>query len=388
MTEAVATNEKKRAGYFCVYTPIELITAAGATPMRLFKGGDANTVSSGEVYTRSYFCQFAQYSVGAFREDDPLYRSIDKIYHFNTCDQMKKGVEAIGEFFKVPYRMLCLPRERSRKSSREFMRREVEVFRKDVEELTGNRVTDEGLKEEIVKFNRARHWLKRFSELRKRESPPLTGGEYLDLVKAFYYLPVEKSLAYFERFYDQLAKEEDDGERPIRIMVSGGIIADGDRRLIDLLEKELGARIVVEDHCTGLRPFYYPIPEDKAPLDALSDGYLDSAPCARMKPLAERLDFSQKLAREYRVDAIVYVSLKFCSCYAISLNSFVKRFHGLGIPVLDISSDYSESDLGQLRTRIGAFFELLKKGEKSDSTSPLPEDRSDQSARSCGAKSA
>lgn len=363
MTQQLAPNKKKRAGYFCVYTPIELITAADAIPLRLFKGGDADTVSSGEIHTRSSFCQFAQYSVGAFREKDPLYTSVDKLYHFNTCDQMKKGVEAIGEFFNVPYRMLCLPRERSRKSSRDFMRREVEVFRQDIEELTGNQVTDERLTEEIVKHNRARQLLKEISELRKQESPPLTGGEYLELVKAFYYLPIDDLIPSFEGFLAELKGVPDDGERPIRIMVSGGIIADGDRRLIDLLEKELGARIVVEDHCTGLRPFYYPIPEDKPPLDALADGYLDSAPCARMKPLTERLDFSQQLVEEYRVDAIVYVSLKFCSCYAISLSSFVKRFQGLGIPVIDISADYSESDLGQLRTRIGAFFELLKRHE-------------------------
>lgn len=363
MTRASGESDAKRAGYFCVYTPAELISAAGATPVRLFKGGDANTVNSGEVHTRSFFCQFAQYSVGAFREEDPLYTSIDKLYHFNTCDQMKKGVEAIGEFFDVPYRMLCLPRERNRTASREFMRREVEFMQKDVEELTGNRVTEDGLRAEISRYNRARRLLKAISELRKRDDPPITGGEYLELVKAFYYLPIEKSTEHFERLLGQLTAEPASGERPLRIMVSGGIVADGDHRLEELLEGEFDTRIVVEDHCTGLRPFYQQIPEDLPPLQALSDGYLDSAPCARMKPLTERLEFSEQLAREYRADAIVYVSLKFCSCYAITGNTFAKRFEKLGIPVLELSSDYSESDLGQLRTRIGAFLELLKKGE-------------------------
>ncbi|HSM94189.1 MAG TPA: 2-hydroxyacyl-CoA dehydratase family protein [Anaeromyxobacteraceae bacterium] len=353
----------KRAGYFCVYTPIELLAAAGATPVRLFKGGDADVVNSGEVHTRSFFCQFAQYSVGAFREGDPLYRSIDKLYHFNTCDQMKKGVEAIGEFFGVPYRMLCLPRERSRAASREFMQREVEFLRRDVEELTGQAVTEAGLREQIARYNRARRWLREISELRKRDDPPLTGGEYLELVKAFYYLPIDKALAAFESLHGQLSAEVESGDRPLRIMVAGGIVADGDDRLTRLLEDELDTRIVVEDHCTGLRPFYLPVPEDRPPLQALAEGYLDQAPCARMKPLSERLDFSEQLAREYRVDAIVYVSLKFCSCYAITGNSFVKRFEKLGIPVLEISSDYSESDLGQLKTRLGAFLELLKKGD-------------------------
>lgn len=368
MPGSIEKSTPKRAGYFCVYTPAEIIAAAGATPIRLFKGGDGDVVASGEVHTRSFFCQFAQHSVGSFRENDPLYRSVDKIYHFQTCDQMKKAVEAIGEFFHVPYRMLCLPRERTRTASREFMQREVEFFKHDVEQLTGNTVTDEGLREQIRKFNRARQLLKQFSELRKQDHPPLSGGEYLDLVKAFYYLPVEKSIETFEALFEKVVSEgkaKPAGERPLRILMAGGIVADGDHRLVDLVEKDLGARIVVEDHCTGLRPFYYPISEEKPPVQALAEGYLDSAPCARMKPLTERLAFTQALAEEYRVDAILYVSLKFCSCYAITMNSFVKRFQDRGIPVLEISSDYSESDLGQLRTRLEAFVELIRKGDNN-----------------------
>jgi benzoyl-CoA reductase/2-hydroxyglutaryl-CoA dehydratase subunit BcrC/BadD/HgdB len=356
------SNGHKKVGYFCVYTPAELISAAGAAPIRLFKGGSSIRVASGEVYVGCYFCQFPSYSVGAFREGDPLYKSVDKIYTFYTCDQMKKGVEAISEFSNVPSKILCLPRERKREASREFMLREVREFQADLEELTGQKVSEEGLRREIARYNCARRLLKQISELRKRENPPLSGGEFLELVKAFYYLPIEKSLAYYEDFYSRLVSEKGNGQRPIRIMMSGGIVADGDHRLIDLIERDLGARIVVEDHCTGLRPFYYLISEDGDPLQALADGYLDLAPCARMKPLEDRLDFSEKLALEYRVDAVIYVSLKFCSCYAITKNSVIKRFQKLGIPLLDISNDYSQSDLGQLRTRLEAFSELIKKG--------------------------
>ena len=52
-------------------------------------------------------------------------------------------------------------------------------------------------------------------------------------------------------------------------MVSGGIVADGDDRLTTLLEEELGTRIVVEDHCTGVRPFWNLVPEELPPLRLL-----------------------------------------------------------------------------------------------------------------------
>ncbi len=136
-------------------------------------------------------------------------------------------------------------------------------------------------------------------------------------------------------------------------------MADGDRRLLDIIEDELGARVVVEDHCSGVRPFYHTVPETGDPYQALADGYLDQAPCARMKPLTDSIDFSSRLAKEYAVDGVIYVFLKFCACYGVSKKDFISQYQKQGLPVLEISSDYSESDHGQLKTRIEAFIEVL-----------------------------
>jgi benzoyl-CoA reductase/2-hydroxyglutaryl-CoA dehydratase subunit BcrC/BadD/HgdB len=128
---------------------------------------------------------------------------------------------------------------------------------------------------------------------------------------------------------------------------------------LNIIEEELGLQVVVEDHCTGLKPFYHTIREQDDPFQALADGYLDQAPCARMKTLEDNVNFSVQLAREYEVDGVLYVYLKFCSCYGVTKKGFLDEFQNRDIPVLDISSDYSESDHGQLKTRIEAFIEVL-----------------------------
>ena len=133
----------------------------------------------------------------------------------------------------------------------------------------------------------------------------------------------------------------------------------GDRRLLDIIEGELGARIVIEDHCAGVRPFYHKISEVGDPYQALANGYLDQAPCARMKPLDDGVAFSGKLAQEYGVDGVIYVFLKFCACYGVSKKEFITEFQKQGLSILELSSDYSESDYGQLKTRIEAFIEVL-----------------------------
>jgi benzoyl-CoA reductase/2-hydroxyglutaryl-CoA dehydratase subunit BcrC/BadD/HgdB len=142
-------------------------------------------------------------------------------------------------------------------------------------------------------------------------------------------------------------------------MMSGGIVAEGDRRLLKLIEDGLNARVVVEDHCTGLKVAQTLISEQDDPYEALAAGYIDQSPCSRMKPLDERIDYSGKLADEYAVDGVVYTYLKFCPCYGQIKNQFFRHYQNRGIPVLELPIDYSRSDEGQLKTRLEAFIEVL-----------------------------
>jgi predicted CoA-substrate-specific enzyme activase len=351
-------NGEKKVGYLCAYTPLELLNAAGVKHVRLFKGGDPKTVAHGEFYTQSIACDFSKSCMGAFRGGDPLHLALDKVYNFHTCAAMKRASEVIDEF--VPTQMYSLPKLRLEPDSRKFFRDQLLVFRSDLEELTGKKISDIEIHEQIVLHNKLRRLLKKFSELRKRSTPVLTGHEYLDLVRGYYYLPPEELLPTYEHLYHQLRDAPDRGKRPVRVMMSGSIVADGDRRLIEIIEKRSGARVVVEDHCTGVRPFNHTIRESGDPFQALADGYLDQAPCARMKPIEDSVELSTRLAQEYDVEGVVYVSLKFCACYGIPQKLFIEAFQKLGVPVLALSGDYSQSDQGQLTTRVDAFIDVLE----------------------------
>ncbi|PWC40428.1 2-hydroxyglutaryl-CoA dehydratase [Azospirillum sp. TSO22-1] len=349
----------KRAGYFCSYTPPELLNAAGLRHARLFKAGTPAIVSNGERYTQSVFCDFSKSCIGGFDKDagDPFYLAVDKLYNFHTCASMKRATEVLDSM--VPTTMLNLPRLRGEESSRAFFRDEIAHFRDDVADLAGRPVTEDDVREQIVLFNKARRLIRKFSDLRKRPKPPLSGRDFLELVRGFYYLKPDALLAAYEPLYRKLSRSRGKGDGRPRLMISGSEMADGDRRLVELIEEDIGAHIVAEDHCTGLRPFTYTVCETGDPFRALADGYLDQAPCARMKPIEDPLDFSGQLAQEYAVDGVVYVYLKFCACYGATRSAFIGRFQELGIPVLEISSDYSHSDIGQLKTRVEAFIEVL-----------------------------
>jgi benzoyl-CoA reductase/2-hydroxyglutaryl-CoA dehydratase subunit BcrC/BadD/HgdB len=357
---AINAQGVKKVGYLCNYTPVELLSAAGTVHSRLIKGGSSKTVASGELFTQSVFCDFTKSCIGNFQEGDPLYKSYDRVYNFHTCANMKRATEVIETF--VSTKLLNLPKLRDSQDARDFFREEILNFKEDLESLTGRKITDEQVREQIVAYNKVRRLYRQLSELRKRAEPPLSGHEYLDLVNAFHYLPVDKLLKFLEEahhHFDHLKPAPRPQGRPLRLMIAGSVVAEGDRRILKIIEEEIGAQVVIEDHCSGVRPFYNILPETGDPYQALANGYLDQAPCARMRPFEDALDFSGKLAKEYNVDGVVYVFLKFCTCYGVSKKDFIDRFRQQGLPVLEISSDYSESDHGQLKTRLEAFAEVL-----------------------------
>lgn len=358
------TEIRKKVGYLCTYTPMELMHAAGVSYIRLFKVGTPEQISGGEQLTRSVYCDFIKSILGAFREKDPLYSSLDSIYNFYTCDCTKRVSEAILEYYKDADTFV-LPRNRHNKDSYDFLAGEFRIFTETLEELTGKKVEPSRISESIRLYNKIRKILTEISTLRKCDPPKLSGGEFYSLMRGYFYLEPEHFLTVCTDALRRVKERTVSETGKPRIFLSGGLQADGDMRLVELLEKELDVTIVAEDNCTGLKSISFNLDETEEPYASLAKGYMDKAPCARMKPLNDSIDFSVALAKEYKAEAVIYSYVKFCPCYGQVKNEFIKHFQDEGFPVLDMGLDYSRSDYGQLRTRLETFIDMVKdRGEK------------------------
>ncbi len=125
-----------------------------------------------------------------------------------------------------------------------------------------------------------------------------------------------------------------------------------------------GAVVVCEESCTGTRFFSDLVSSNDGSLDdelrAVADRYMNIH-CACFTPNSERLDDIVRLAREYQVDGVVHYNLQFCHTYANEAVKVERVLAEQGIPLLRIESDYSDEDAGQLRTRIDAFLEMIRR---------------------------
>lgn len=168
------------------------------------------------------------------------------------------------------------------------------------------------------------------------------------------------------RLADELEQRIKDGVSVVpagtkRILVTGTPLAVPNWKLHNIIETSGGA-VVCEEMCTGTRYFENLVDETKTTLDeqfmALSQRYMKTN-CACFTPNTGRIDDLLRLAKEYKVDGVIDCSLKFCCLYDTEKYSVSRALKEAGIPVLSLETDYADTDAEQLRTRIGAFIEML-----------------------------
>lgn len=165
-------NGGKVVGTFCIHVPDEIVFALGAINTGLCSGSQF-WVPGGEKVLPSATCPLIKASLGArFERTCPFFRLADLFVGETTCDGKKKAWEVLSK--DAPMYIFDLP-QMKRDKDREFFKDEVRRYIKRIEELTGNTLTKEGLKDAIVLINNKRRALQRLNAFRTLENVPISG---------------------------------------------------------------------------------------------------------------------------------------------------------------------------------------------------------------------
>lgn len=358
-------NGGKVFGTFCVYVPDEIVFAAKAIATGLC-GGSQFWVPGGEKVLPSNTCPLIKASVGARLDRTcPFFRIADMYVGETTCDGKKKAWEILAE--DVPVHVMDLPQMKREKDIKAWAE-EIKDFKKVVEGVTGNEVTAESLGESIKLINDKRRVLKRLYELRKNEKLPISGKDVLLISQIAFYDDPTRFTQMTNKLCDELEKRVEEGvsvfpEGTKRILLTGTPLAIPNWKIHNIIETSGGA-VVCEEMCTGARYFENLVDETQTDLegqiDALANRYM-GINCACFTPNRARIDDIIRYAKEYNVDGVIDVNLKFCSTYDVEGFLVERELKKAGIPVLGIETDYTDSDAQQMRTRVSAFIEMLEK---------------------------
>lgn len=354
---------QKVFGTFCVYVPDEIVLAANGIVTGLC-GGSQFWVSGGEKVLPKSTCPLIKASVGARLDRTcPFFRIADMYVGETTCDGKKKAWEILGK--DVPMHVMDMPQMKREKDIKKWAE-EIADFAVVVEKMTGNTIEPENLNHAIHIVNEKRKALARVYEARKAEKLPISGKDALLMMQIAFFDDPVRCAQMANRLADELEQRIADGVSVFpagtkRIMVTGTPMAIPNWKLHHIIETS-GAAVVCEETCTGTRYFERLVDESKETLEeqyqALAERYM-GINCACFTPNTGRIDDILRLAKEYHVDGVIDVNLKFCCLYDTEGYTVEAALKEAGIPVLGIETDYDDADAEQLRTRIEAFVEML-----------------------------
>ncbi|CCJ32933.1 MULTISPECIES: double-cubane-cluster-containing anaerobic reductase [Caloramator] len=350
----------KVVGTFCVYVPDEILNALGVIGVGLC-GGSQFWIEDGEKVLPRNLCPLIKAFVGAkISATCPYFQSCDLLVGETTCDGKKKAYEILAEY--APTYVMELPQMKREKDIKDW-EAEIKRFINEIENLTGNKLTYENLKNSIKLINKKRRALKRLYELRKNTPSPISGLDALLVSQIAFYDDIERFTENVEKLCDELEKKISilKANRKKRLMVTGTPMAIPNWKLHHIIEN-LDAQIVVEETCTGTRYFENEVSEDGETIDDLirniAERYM-KINCACFTPNEGRVEDIIRLAEEYKVDGVVYYNLSFCQPYSVEYKRVEKALKDKNIPLILIETDYSTEDVGQIKTRIEAFLEMI-----------------------------
>ncbi|MCI8478602.1 MAG: 2-hydroxyacyl-CoA dehydratase [Oscillospiraceae bacterium] len=350
------------AGTFCTFTPCELMDAAGIHPVSLC-GMSPEPIPAAERDLPKNLCPLIKSSYGfAVSDTCPYTYFSDLIVGETTCDGKKKMYELLGKLKDVY--ILQLPQGIDRDYALELWTKELYRFRTVLEEKFHVTITDAALREAAVLRNQLRQARTALMELQKLDPPPFTGlGLYQLLDGLGFSFDLQANLKKLTDLTRQLLEDYNAGARPVpagqkRILVTGCPIGGVLEKTVKVVE-ENGGVVVCFENCGGIKPTRYLVDTQADDImTAIAKRYLNIG-CAVMTPNPQRMELLPQLVEEFRVDGILEIELQTCHPYTVERQQIKQLASEIGVPFLAVDTDYSQSDLGQLTTRIAAFIEML-----------------------------
>jgi benzoyl-CoA reductase/2-hydroxyglutaryl-CoA dehydratase subunit BcrC/BadD/HgdB len=368
--EQAKAEGKKIVGYTCLFAPIELILAADAVPVRV-NSGWYDTSKLGDRVVPVEVCPTIRSTIGAkMIELSPFLEQSDALITVLTCDGMTKLSEILGEYKQVWG--LSNPRIKDSTQALKFWNEEIRLIKGNLEKLTGNKINPKNLKAAIQQTQKATRAFRRLQDLRKG-NPVLLGRDAMLVNQTCMWDDLNRWTEKTEALCDELERRVQRKEWvcPLdtpRVMVTGTPMFWPDNWKVPSLVEEGNPRgvLVADELCSSERLLYDPVGIDEWTMDDMLNGigerYLmaSTCPCFTSKDgNGDRINWLLNKVKENKVQGVIYYVVRGCMLYAMEYTRVKRALDKAKIPVYYLDTDYTREDVGQLKTRVEAFLEML-----------------------------
>lgn len=358
---AYKAEGKKAIGVMPYYVPEEIIYAGGAVPMGMW-GSNTKTIRLAKEYCLSFYCSLCQIDLEMML--DGTCDQLDGVVTPTMCDTlrpMSQNVKcSVGD--KIRPIFLAHPQVRKTPEGKEFCRHQYENLKNAVEEITGNKVTDEALENAIKVYNRSRAARRKFVVLAGQHPDVISAVNRSAVLKAAYFELKDTYTERLEKLNAELEKLPAADWKGTKVVTSG-IICDNPE-LLKLFDTYHIA-IVADDVAHESRAIQADADENTAdPMKALVEQWAKTGPDPMLYDDAPTQHIRSKAlirkARKAGADGVIIFMMQFCDPEETDYPYLKQDLDIADLPNIKLGYDQQMRDFGQASTSLQAFNDVLE----------------------------
>lgn len=346
---------KKVAFSFCSHVPQEVLEAAGICSFRL-PYVDGMKDSASQILVTNV-CPIVKNVCDIC--EDPVLADADIIFAETSCDGKKKMYELLSNQERLYFYQVGQGADRD--YVRPLIKSEVTYLIKELKKRFDIDITDESIRQAAKLVNAERESIMNLMAVQKSDPPAAWGGTIFKALEKHRVLPDIKDRIQANQSVREevLAKKSPVNKNARRILVTGCPMSGVYSKIVDTIEAN-GGVVVAFENCEVIKSaIRYFDTENEDIFEAFADCYQKTA-CAIMSPNTIRFDLIKHLVSDYRIDGVLDITLQTCHPYTVERDKMMRLCkETIKIPYMAIETDVSDSDIGQLATRITAFIEML-----------------------------
>ena len=351
--------DTKLIGCYPVYTPVELIHAAGMLPVGIIGAGNRLEIAHADSRFQSFVCSIVKSTLELGLTE--RLRFLDGIVFHSICDPARN----LGSVFKRNFPDLMVeyihfPQNMTSAHTVDYLVSEYRRLTASYEQLSGKKVTDGALKQSIALYNEQRRLVRDLYALRREAPQNLSTLECYVLTRIGTLLPPEEHISILQAAIPELRQRHEKPKDRIRVVLEGSFCEQPPLELIEGLEAA-GCYILDDDFLLGWRWFPKDIPTDGDPLRNLANAYINHSVYSGVKhdsrePKSKHLIDKVK---ETGASAVLILAAKFCEPALFDYALYKRALEKEGIPHLCLEFEEKMWIFDRARTEVETFVESM-----------------------------
>ncbi len=355
LRDHLAATGERAVALFPVYTPEEIVLAAGSLPVHIYGGGNMVEIDHADSRIQSFVCSICRSTL-----ELGLTKRLDwaeGLVFPSICDVARNLSGVWARNFPERFVAYIHFPEKEVPAARQYLRGEFARLAEILEIHRGRPIPRDDYYRAFAVLNEQRKLLRDLYVLRSEAPWKLSTLELYTLTRAGGMMPREASIAMLRRALAEAEARGGKAQDRIRVVIEGSFCEQPPLDLLMAIE-DAGCYIVNDDFLLGQRYLEADVPLTGDPLEALVDTFLGAgAPSAVYRSRRPRGPALVEKVRAARAEGVVFCIAKFCEPALYDYVLLNRELEKAAIPALYFEFEEKANVFDNMRMQVESFVE-------------------------------